>query len=315
MVNRVAPQRLRAAILVSTIASCGLFVFGLITGRINETFYLLPGRAWELCAGGCLAAFFPQRDRQNSASWWRGAAGLCGLALIGVTYVLAPSVGPRLNWMAIFAVAGTVLVLAFAESGPGHWLLTKQPLTWLGRASYSIYLWHWPVIVIAEVLGWASNKVLLCIPALLLATLSYYFVEQPCRRNRQFLPVVAAGYALVLGLALFLSQQEPSYTTSAFDKPALTAPYYCLRGPRQFRFASHEKFWNAVSAGYGVADRDRPADEYLQGGLILGPKGSPRVVVLGDSHGCAWAPAVHAVTEKMGITISFQAAGGDQPFI
>ena len=316
ILHRVSPQRLRPAILAATLASFGLFLFGLATGRLTPTFYLLPTRAWELGAGCCLAAFLPpDRQVQSKRAPWRDTAGLFGLGLILATIVLAPWAGKNLNWMASLTVVGSALVLAFAQAGPCHWLLTRQPLTWLGKASYSIYLWHWPVIVLAELLGRKATPWLLCIPILLLGALSYELVEQPSRRNRRLLPVIAGGFALAVGLAFAVAQSNMHYDTSAFGRPTLTLGYYSLRGPKQASHPVHKRAWIAVGFGYEVLDRVRPADEFLQGGLILGPEGTPRVVVLGDSHGCMWAPAIRTVIETQGITTSFQTSGGTQPFI
>lgn len=316
MVHRVAPQRLRPAILAATIGSFGLFLYNLAVGRLTSTFYLLPTRAWELGAGCCLAAFLPpDQGIRSERAPWRDTAGLLGLGVILATFVLAPWAGPSLNWMASLTVVGTVLVLAFAQAGPCHWLLTRQPLTWLGKVSYSIYLWHWPVIVLSKMEGRVSSLWLLCLPILLLGGLSYELVEQPCRRNRRLLPVIAGGYALAVGLAFAVAQSNRHHDTSDFGRPTLTCDFYSLRGPGGGRHPNTKRSLDMLRNSYEVRDRVHAADEYLQGGLIVGPEGTPRVVVLGDSHGCMWAPAVRAVTERRGITTSFQTAGGTQPFI
>jgi hypothetical protein len=217
--------------------------------------------------------------------------------------------------MASLTVVGSALVLAFAQAGPCHWLLTRQPLTWLGKASYSIYLWHWPVIVLAELLRRKATPWLLCVTILLLSALSYYLVEQPCRRNRRLLPVIAGGYALAIGIALIVMRSSGHYDTSDFGRPTLTLDLYSLRGSKAADNPQRKQFRDLMRASYEVLDRDGPADEYLQGGLILGPQGAPRVVVLGDSHGCMWASAIRVVTERRGIATSFQTAGATQPFI
>ena len=316
ILHRVSPQRLRPAILAATLASFGLFLFGLATGRLTPTFYLLPTRAWELGAGCCLAAFLPpDRQVQSKRAPWRDTAGLFGLGLILATFVLAPWAGKNLNWMASLTVVGSALVLAFAQAGPCHWLLTRQPLTWLGKASYSIYLWHWPVIVLAELLGRKATPWLLCIPILLLGALSYCLVETPSRRNRRLLPVIAGGYALAICLAVAVARSNGHYDTSAFGRPTVTLVSYGLRGPRWVSDRVSDRFWDSMRISYEVPDRVRPADEYVQGGLIFGPEGTPRVVVLGDSHGCMWASAIRTVIERRGITTSFQAAGATKPFI
>ena len=316
ILHRVAPQRLRPAILVATLASFGLFLYSLAVGRLTSTFYLLPTRAWELGAGCCLAAFLPpDRQVQSKRAPWRDTAGLFGLGLILATFVLAPWAGKNLNWMASLTVVGSALVLAFAQAGPCHWLLTRQPLTWLGKASYSIYLWHWPVIVLAELLGRKATPWLLCIPILLLGALSYCLVETPSRRNRRLLPVIAGGYALAICLAVAVARSNGHYDTSAFGRPTVTLVSYGLRGPRWVSDRVSDRFWDSMRISYEVPDRVRPADEYVQGGLIFGPEGTPRVVVLGDSHGCMWASAIRTVIERRGITTSFQAAGATKPFI
>ena len=316
MVHRVAPQRLRPAILAATLASFGLFLYSLAVGRLTSTFYPLPTRAWELGAGCCLAGFLPlERRLQSERTPWRDTAGLVGLGLILATFVFAPWAGTGLNWMASLTVVGSVLVLAFAQVGPCHWLLTRQPLTWLGKASYSIYLWHWPVIVLSKLGGRVSSIWLLCLPILLLGALSYYLVETPSRRNRRLLPVIAGGYALAVGLAFAVTQSNMHYDTSAFARPKVMQVSYGLRGSRSLSGTKSNTVLDMMRISYEVPDRVRPADEFLQGGLILGPEGTPRIVVLGDSHGCMWAPAIRTVIETRGITTSFQAAGSTQPFI
>jgi len=316
ILHRVAPQRLRPAILAATLASFGLFLFGLATGRVTSTFYLLHARAWELGAGCCLAAFLPPDHQiRSERAPWRDAVGLLGLGLIFASFVLAPWAGTGLNWMASLTVVGPALVLAFAQSGPCHWLLTRQPLTWLGKASYSIYLWHWPVIVLSKLGGRMSSTWLLCIPILLLGALSYYLVEMPSRRNRRLLPAIAGGYALAVCLAFAVTQSNTHYDTSDFGKPMVTLVSYGLRGPSSLSGLKSDPFLDMMRMSYEMPDRVRSADEFLQGGLILGPEGTPRIVVLGDSHGCMWASAIRTVIETRGITTSFQVAVGIKPFI
>jgi peptidoglycan/LPS O-acetylase OafA/YrhL len=316
MVHRVAPQRLRPVILAATIASFGLFLYSLAVGRLTSTFYLLPTRAWELGAGCCLAAFLPADHRVRSErALWRDTAGLLGLGVILATFVLSHWAGPNLNWMASLTVVGTSLVLAFAQAGPCHWLLTRQPLTWLGKASYSIYLWHWPVIVLPRLCGHAVSPWLLGIAILVLGAVSYGWVEQPSRRNRRLLPVIAGGYALTLALAVAMAVTKADYDTSRFGRPVLTLDDYSQHGTRRQEVMRTQSDWNSVVSSFEVTYRPRRADEFLQGGLILGPEGTPRVVVLGDSHGCMWGPAIRTVIETRGITTSFQAAGGTPPFI
>lgn len=150
-------------------------------------FYFSPLRAWEFAAGG-LAAITPAwlpRDRP-----WRGAAlGLAGLALIATAYLTFSEDSPFPGFLALAPVAGTVLLLeagaAGARSKPTA-LLALPPLRWIGKLSYSLYLWHWPVIVYAGVLApelTLAQRVACLGLTLALSVLSYHFIENPIRRN------------------------------------------------------------------------------------------------------------------------------------
>src|SRR5205085_7707947 len=95
------------------------------------------------------------------------------------------------GWAALLPVAGTVALLAAGASedgvGAGR-LLTLQPLTWLGDRSYSLYLWHWPVLLLgAELLGHRASPwetTLLLLVALGLTEVGHRLVEEPFRRGR-----------------------------------------------------------------------------------------------------------------------------------
>ena len=171
------------------------------------------------------------------------------------------------------------------------------------------------MIVLSKLGGQVSGIWLLCVPILLLGGLSYELVEQPCRRNRRLLPVIAGGYVVAICLAFAVTQSNMHYDTSDFGRPTVSQVSYGLRGPSSLSGLKNNPSLDMMRISYEVPDRVRPADEFLQGGLILGPEGTPRIVVLGDSHGCMWASAIRAVIETRGITTSFQAAEANQPFI
>jgi peptidoglycan/LPS O-acetylase OafA/YrhL len=161
-------------------------------------FYFSPLRAWEFAAGG-LATLAPATFQQHRP-WLRAAQGWLGLALIAAAYLCLSEDLPFPGWYALLPVAGTVLVLlsgageesAGQTTGPTGWqalapaaALSLPPLQWIGALSYSLYLWHWPVIVYAGML--APD---LTIPqrlgcgalALALSFLTYHLIENPGRR-------------------------------------------------------------------------------------------------------------------------------------
>jgi len=116
-------------------------------------FFSLPSRAWQLAVGGLVAL---------GASLWRrmpagvaGSTGWLGLGLIVLAAVRLDDGTPYPGLAAVVPVAGTALVVA-AGCARSRWgagsLLSLAPLRWGGRISYSWYLWHWPVLLLAPVL-------------------------------------------------------------------------------------------------------------------------------------------------------------------
>lgn len=149
-------------------------------------FFSLPSRAWELALGGLLAL---------SAAWWRrlppvaaALVGWCGLGLVVAACTRVGSATPFPGTAALVPVAGTALVIiagcATPNLGVGR-LLSKPALRAVGRVSYSWYLWHWPVLILAPTLlgaelGLASRLALVVI-SLGLAILTLHLVENPAR--------------------------------------------------------------------------------------------------------------------------------------
>jgi peptidoglycan/LPS O-acetylase OafA/YrhL len=159
-------------------------------------FYFSPLRAWEFAAGG-LASLAPARLLQERPRLGR-ASSLAGLTMIGAAYLTFSEDAPFPGFLALLPVAGTVLLLKAGAAGARDgglrnsepsWVnaaLALPPLQWIGRLSYSLYLWHWPVIVYAGMLAPELTPAeRLCCLALTLAlsTLSYHLIENPIRRN------------------------------------------------------------------------------------------------------------------------------------
>jgi peptidoglycan/LPS O-acetylase OafA/YrhL len=133
-------------------------------------------RAWELGAGALLALAGNERHRIP----YRLAGGLSwlGLAMILASALVFRPSTPFPGIAALVPVLGAVLVLA----GRGEGLLGMPPMQWLGRISYPLYLWHWPVLVIAGSLP-AVERGLLVLLSGGLALATYVLVEQPIKRN------------------------------------------------------------------------------------------------------------------------------------
>lgn len=168
----------------------------------NFTFYLTPFRAWELALGAMLAVKFVPAPE---TTFWKNICGGAGLLLL-LGVILFGSASAPLLLMTSLACLGAVLVIASSESGvsmAGR-LLSLPPLVAIGLISYSLYLWHWPLIVFQRtdlLFGTesaASTKLTLITLSVGLAYLSWKLVELPFRSMaRQTSKVAVFGGASV----------------------------------------------------------------------------------------------------------------------
>jgi peptidoglycan/LPS O-acetylase OafA/YrhL len=305
---RFRPQWVRGVILFVLVLSLSLFLYGSVAHPVS-TFYLLPTRAWELATGSYLAVTLPGRKGQSG-----GAANVesyGSLALTGFWMVIACYFFlPILNGGLAVAVLGTALVIAFAQSGMCKTILAQPSIVHVGKISYSLYLWHWPVLVFANRLGFPWHKGLLFIPIYLLSLASYYLVEKPTRRLKGMIPAIAGCYALALGFSAVFVFQSPFYDTSDFEKPHYYGLFYDLSPENEFLGA-----FKQVVVGVDVPQREASPEAYKNGGIIVGQGESyPKVVVLGDSHGIMWSDSIRAITETLGIKTAFISMGGVSPF-
>ncbi|WP_411726794.1 acyltransferase family protein [Methyloglobulus sp.] len=136
----------------------GLFFFAVFSFLISiyasgrwpsAAFYLLPTRAWEMLAGG-LVYLFPIAIKERTGTMLE----LIGIGLIAfsVMYASADDIWP--GWLASIPVLGAVLVIM---SKRNESLLTCNPIAqFIGKTSYSIYLWHWPLVVALNDFGAAA---------------------------------------------------------------------------------------------------------------------------------------------------------------
>lgn len=182
----LARGRGRFGLWIGGLTVASLLLSVLTTAQLpTAAYYLLPWRAWELGIGALLAlGVVPALTHRGI----REAAALLGLGAILVTAVLLDKSTPFPGAIALVPVLGTALVLHAGAAGPSlvSRVLSLGPFVWIGKLSYSLYLWHWPVIVFF--VYWKMDMPSgIEIPALiglslLLAWLSWRFVERPFRQ-------------------------------------------------------------------------------------------------------------------------------------
>lgn len=181
-IARKAAVGLVPALAVISLATC------VIESSISseKAYFLLPSRFWELATGVLLCQLhFAGRIRITN-QWLSKAVTFSGLVLICISFLMATESAFPFPW-AIAPVAGTLLCIAGTTQRNHDGLLGHPFMTFTGRISYSLYLWHWPVIVIMrwttgiESTGQIATASLLSV---ILAFLSWNFVELPFQRLR-----------------------------------------------------------------------------------------------------------------------------------
>lgn len=195
-------------LILTSIATVSLASFVYCRRYYPHTgFFLAPFRAWELLAGCLLAEL--QRNKKTWTTPSRLVSNVC--ITIGIsTIVYGCMTGWGLNiitWRsALLTACGTLLVIQFATNPDciSQRILSLRPLVSVGLISYSLYLWHWPVIVYARFAGVDSQWAMLIL-SVIFAILSYSLVERPARaaHNSVFFALLAGLITVTLGTTTF----------------------------------------------------------------------------------------------------------------
>jgi peptidoglycan/LPS O-acetylase OafA/YrhL len=300
------PIRIRLGIVLGAVALASLAWSIHQTNFDATTAYFSPlTRAFELAAGGLLAVAAPSlrgiRPRIGIVLGWTGLATILATAFLFDAATAFP--GSAAVWPVLattFAIAGGVI----APGLGAETILRRQPFQWIGTLSYSLYLWHWPVLIIAA--GAAGRELtvtenlLLYIPVVALSALTFAFVEDPIRvssllGNRPPTVSIAFGAMLIavtIGIASWFvaAHARPPDNAPMPESPSADA---VLQEVAEGAFVTD---WpvqpprienRAYSDECDVSRTERTSAACVHGN----PDASRTAVVYGDSHAAMWIPA------------------------
>lgn len=197
-------------LVLIALISLGLAQYG-ASHKPVPTFFLLPTRAWEL-AIGALIAFYSSRQNESGANISDNSAKQI-LSILGLLLIIGPVFcfsknTPFPSFYAIIPTFGTALIIFYGTSNTlVGTLLGSRVLVGVGLISYSAYLWHQPLFAFSR--NYFVNQTIelmlvMSVTSLILATISWRFVEKPFR-NRQSVSRFSVFILSVIGSVLFIT--------------------------------------------------------------------------------------------------------------
>ncbi|MEM7272670.1 MAG: acyltransferase family protein [Actinomycetota bacterium] len=287
------------------------FAYSLYLTRSNPTlaYYSPFSRAWEFLAGASLALLHGRITSGSAGSWRtnplvRQATAVVGLVLILISLVLVSATRDFPAPSGLVPVAGTLLfIVAGVQNGdPLGRAMRFWPIQYVGRLSYSWYLWHWPFLVI----GWeylqsrtATTSLGLVAASFVVAAAAHHLVENPVRFAARLKPS-PPNFALALGLIVV--------GLAGAGLLALRSDAELERPELQAIEAATEVWYGERLADFVCGTSDL---EVLGTTCTFGDVDADRVLLaLGDSNAEHWLPALDTLGKEQGFAVMLRVRGG-----
>ncbi|HIW07037.1 MAG TPA: acyltransferase [Candidatus Ignatzschineria merdigallinarum] len=271
-----------AGIIISTILAEYSFLH-----RANDSYYMLRNRAAELLIG-CGLALFPFQITKKMKS----SLGAIGIILLILCLILFdPTTSIPGVYVLLPTIAAALFILDDSQSGYKK-LFTIKPIRLIGLWSFSIYLWHWPILAFMRYvqqssllpITWIVSAVLM---TFFLSILSYYFIENTFRRNKAIFSKSIIYFWLIPALISFILS---SFLQLSFI---------------QNRVQPHKEFsinWDDNRLG---------CDGKMESSCSIGDLNSPiRYLLIGDSHALHLGEMMDIIGQHEKIHITLIAVGG-----
>ena len=300
-------RSLAIATTLGGLVSVALFAW-LYEQHQAAAFFLMPTRIWELGIG---ALVFLASRRTQSRRLQKALGRLSPFALAAL--ILCFMVPENYAMPATLAAVGlTGMLLATSDHSLATRLLTLPPVMYIGRISYSLYLWHWPIIALGPIMlatCWRSSA-LYVVATAIAAVISFHWVEKPLRyrtwtnhRARDIGLGLASNF--VLGAALLFTMVG---TDASSESTALHPPSYL---PVMTSGKSH-----ALTCALDGGSRTFKPDT-VSNCTVPPKRGSamPTIWAMGDSHSGHLQGLLYELHEKLGVGVHLiETPGWSYPF-
>lgn len=278
------PKLLTTTLAGLTLLSLLAMLFVRSKGFSASAFYLLPFRSWELLAGALAAVLTrpPERSRISIPSLATAA-----LAVIVASYVfLRPSSDPLVLYLPVVVATAAILGVCRSDSPVGH-LLAAPALVGIGKLSYSLYLFHQPVLAIARLrFGLESSPLAITLSLALTAVLSglcYFLVEQPFRHRTTVRARTFALSMTVAAVSLAVFGLSARYTNGFWDLKTTRMSVTGRQSLARLRAASTERksVWTSL-----LREASNDFEEGRRRVLFVGDSLSEDLFVVASLAGC-----------------------------
>ncbi|WP_206081316.1 acyltransferase family protein [Mariprofundus ferrooxydans] len=249
------------------VASFAANIYLIYTDPVGS-FYSPISRFWELMVGGALAYMVLHRPQMISR--FRNVRSLLGFTLIGVALVLLEKTSAFPGWWALLPAMGAFFIIS---AGPNAWLnkklLSGRVMLWIGLISYPLYLWHWPLLSFADILGNGvvprDFRIAAVLFSVLLAWLTYRFIESPLRSGHRKIPVTSGLLLIMSGVVIIGLLGYKGVITPRNDNVALAN---IIEATKDWQYPGDSE----------------PYDPGVSGTYIYKSKRSDITLFIGDSH-------------------------------
>jgi peptidoglycan/LPS O-acetylase OafA/YrhL len=266
----------------------------------SAAFYLLPSRIWELDLGLALA-LLPRAGFRDPRT--NELASLAGLTAILAPVFLYDAVTPFPGVAALAPCLGTALLI-YANAGPlttsGRVLASPLPV-WIGKISYPLYLWHWPILVFVRYTwpGTLTPSLAFAVLAVsfLLAWATWRWIERPVREQRAFASTRSLALASVVCSTLFVAVGVTFEAKDGFRAPATAA-----------KTAAPDE--DPVEGFHAMRAWDRKGGPFVAGSRETDAK---RLLLWGDSHAMATLPVLDELGQEFGVAVYAACEPGNAP--
>lgn len=334
-VYRATKRNVKVVIGAVVVLVAASFIGSVLLTQTNQpwAFFLLPTRAWELGVGGLVALALAQREWKFGAVT-RGVVGSAGLIALIVTALTFNDSTPFPSYYAALPVLATAAIIFVGPyDGVLAGILQNRAALWIGAISYSVYLVHWPMLVIPQAANsWMRplelwQSLLLGAVAIPVGWLCYRFVETPFRKPKVktvgdkqvtivWPPLIAAIMCgvLVAGISVVgmrsiapanLNAGEPAAAFVPSTDP-VSAPIVGDNLSVRLQDFQSEM---AIPSGRGC-NLNTMASDPPPGCTYGSNSNAPTVALVGDSHAAQWAPALEAIAASGEIYLTAHTRSG-----